>query len=61
MKPFWSNFDRIVAASVNFYLTFTNPDLSYLDVFKEKIVKRYGESVLDDSFIIDLINYDALK
>lgn len=58
---FWYNFDLIVKTGVNFYLTFTNPDSYYIDGFKRKIVDRYGEEVLEDSFIIDLIDYGALK
>lgn len=60
-KLFWYNFDRVVSSGINFYLTFTNPDLHYIEQFKEKITKRYGEFVLEDSFVIDLIEYDALK
>jgi len=58
---FWRNFDTLVASGVSFYLTFTNPALSYLEDYKEKLVRRYGRSVLDDSFTIDLIEYEALK
>jgi len=58
---FWKNFDKVVDSDVNFYLTFTNPALPYLKGFKERLVKRYGDWVLEDSFVIDLIDYDALK
>jgi len=50
-----------VESDVDFYLTFTNPALPYLKGFKERLVKRYGDWVLEDSFVIDLIDYDALK
>lgn len=60
-KFFWYNFDMVVASGINFYLTFTNPDLSYIEEFKEDLVRKYGKKVLEDSFIIDLIDYEALK
>lgn len=60
-KLFWYNFDMVVASGINFYLTFTNPDLSYIEEFKEDLVRKYGKKVLEDSFIIDLIDYEALK
>jgi pyruvate-formate lyase-activating enzyme len=58
---FWANFDKLVSSGSEFYITFTNPDLRNLDNFKEEFVNRYGEWVLKDSFVIDLIKYDALK
>lgn len=58
---FWRNFDTVVKSGVDFYLTFTNPALSYIEEFKETLIKRYGEWVLDDSFTINLIEYEALK
>jgi len=60
-KMFWSNFDQLVQTGPEFYITFTNPDLQYLDKFKERLVNRYGDWVLDDSFVIDLIKYEALE
>jgi pyruvate-formate lyase-activating enzyme len=60
-KLFWHNFDRVVSSGINFYLTFTNPDLSYLEEYKENLIVRYGKEVLKDSFVINLIDYEALK
>lgn len=60
-KQFWFNFYCVVDSGINFYLTFTNPDKDHLDEFKERIVGRYGDWVLDDHFVIDLIDYEALK
>ena len=60
-KLFWYNFDVVVESGANFYLTFTNPDLHYIDNFKETVAKRYGNSVLEDSFTINLVDYEALK
>lgn len=58
---FWSNFYRLIDARVPFYLTFTNPDKEHLDEFKNNLVRRFGDSVLDDHFVIDLVKYNALK
>ncbi len=58
---FWKNFDNLVSAGLEFYITFTNPDLESLDLFKDNIINRYGDKVLRNSFIINLINYKALE
>ena len=60
-KLFWYNFDKVVSTGPEFYITFTNPDLEHLDEFKNTVINRYGEKVMMDSFVIDLIKYDALK
>ena len=60
-KMFWSNLNKLVEANLNFYLTFTNPDLSYFEEFKSKLINGFGEWILDDHFVIDLKEYDALK
>lgn len=60
-RTFWTNFDKLVFAGAEFYITFTNPDLKNLGAFKRKLINRYSEEVLRDSFVIDLIKYDALK
>ncbi len=58
---FWSNLDKVVNSGINFYLTFTNPNVDRLDDFKNTLAIRYGNEILEDSFVIDLIDYDALK
>jgi len=58
---FWTNLDTVVDSKVDFYFTFTNPDMEHIDEFKMMVIKRYGNRVLEDSYIIDLIEYDALK
>lgn len=60
-KKFWSNLYRLATARTPFYLTFTNPDKNHLDEFKDDLVRRFGNSVLDDHFVIDLVEYNALK
>jgi len=59
-KRFWYNFYVVVDSGVDFYLTFTNPDPYQLEVFKERLVARYGDYILNDHFVIDLIDYEAL-
>lgn len=58
---FWSNLFAVVESGINFYFTFTNPDKEKLDEFKEFLGWRYGDNILDDHFIIDLVEYEALK
>ena len=47
-------------SGINFYLTFTNCDLSYIEDFKDELAAMYGPEILEDSFSIDLKQYDAL-
>ena len=58
---FWDNFDKVMEAGLNFYITFTNPDMHGYQRFVDNLEDRYGEHVLYDSFIINLKQYDALK
>jgi hypothetical protein len=58
---FWKNLDKVVASEVDFYLTFTNPALYYLERFKKMLIDRYDKWILEDHFVIDLVKYEALK
>ena len=60
-EMFWRNLTLLRMTRVNFYLTFTAPDPFTLPIFKEQLVKRYGEDILNDSFIIHLKQYEAIK
>jgi pyruvate-formate lyase-activating enzyme len=63
-EMFWSNLGTLVDEGLNFYLTFTNPDLSYVEKFERKLISEFGTDgikILKDSFVIDLVNYNALK
>jgi pyruvate-formate lyase-activating enzyme len=57
----WSNLQTIVDNNLNFYLTFTNPDLSYYDEFVKQLMTTYDKRIMDDSFVINLVDYNALK
>lgn len=57
---FWRNLELLVKHGVPFYLTFTNPDREHYPAFCEDLVRRFGPEIMKDSFIIDLIDYDAL-
>jgi len=61
LRLFDINFNKIIKSGINFYLTFTNPDKRYLDEFKDILIGCYGIDVLNDSFVIDLIDYEALR
>lgn len=60
---FWDNFAAVLDSGVNFYMTFTNPDLRHYDSFIEEIYHRFGNHLGDkatcDCFTIPLIEYDA--
>jgi len=58
---FYNNFRKVIDAKLNFYLTFTNPYKPNLREFKTLLSDAYGSWVLDDSFVINLVNYEALK
>lgn len=60
-KLFWDNFDKVIDSGILFYITFTNPEKNKLDNFKEQIIRRYGDWVLLDSFVINLVEYEALQ
>ncbi len=57
---FWENLGKLVRSGVNFYLTFTNPDMDGYDSMVEVLVSRFGKSIMDDAFIIPLVDYDAM-
>lgn len=56
---FWSNLFLLKDSGVNFYLTFTNPDMRHYGAFCEKLVRELGPSIMDDAFTISLVNYNA--
>ena len=58
---FWRNFDMIVDCGLPFYLTYTGMTNQSIEFFRNLVIKRYGEQVVDDNFAIQLIQYDALK
>jgi len=58
---FWTNLDMVVDSDINFYITFTNPDPDYINEFKTELVNRYNRRVLDESFTIELKQYDAIR
>ena len=55
MKLLWINLSTVIAARLNFYITFTGSD-----ILRDEIITRFGEGVLEDSFIIPIVNYKAL-
>jgi pyruvate-formate lyase-activating enzyme len=57
---FWANLERLHVAQVPFYLTFTNPDMTHYEEMCAKLREKFGPDILADSFIIPLIEYDAV-
>jgi hypothetical protein len=56
---FWSNLNALVDHGINFYITYTNPDERFRPAFEYKLKYHFGSDVLNDSFVIPLIDYDA--
>jgi len=60
-KLFWDNFDKVVESGISFYITVTKPDFD-TPAFLDQIEDRYGNrNVLEDSFFINIIDYEAIK
>jgi len=57
----YDNLYSLVVSKVPFYLTFTNPGMNYYQYLLGMIFLHCGNEVLEDSFIIDLVDYDAIK
>jgi hypothetical protein len=51
----------LLCCNIPFYITFTNPDMRYYNQYCEWLIERFGNNILDDSFIIDLKEYSAVK
>jgi uncharacterized Fe-S cluster-containing radical SAM superfamily protein len=56
---FWQNLEKLVKHAVNFYITFTNPDMAHYDALVSDLERRFGKRIMDDAFTIGLIEYDA--
>lgn len=56
-----ANLDRLVRNDVPFYLTFTNPDKKYLDEYCDSLQEVYGDDILKDMIVIDIIDYESVK
>lgn len=62
-KLFWSNLNTVATSGINFYITVTNPDAD-TPAFLESMRAEHpygGRNILDDCFMIDLVDYEALK
>lgn len=58
---FYKNLDLIIESKLPIYFTFTGMSEYSINSFKNKVIARYGDSsILDDSFAIELIHYNAL-
>lgn len=58
---FWLNLWDLKMCEVPFYITFTNPDVEAYQSFIDRIEHIHGKKLLEDSFIIDLIDYEAVR
>jgi len=56
------NMSVVVESGVEFYITFTNPiSKADLNVFKWRFESLLGSDIFNDAYVIDLVEYDALK
>ncbi len=58
-RLFWDNLKALVDAKINFYITYTNPDERRRPMFEYRLKYNFGSDILNDSFVIPLIDYDA--
>ncbi len=58
-RLFWNNLKKMVDHKINFYITYTNPDEAHRPAFEYKLKYNFGANILEDSFVIPLIEYDA--
>ena len=56
IKLLWDNLYKIIKSNVNFYITFTGKD-----EFSDEIYNKFGNDVLQDSFVIKIKKYNALQ
>lgn len=60
---FWKNFSNLVFFKVPFYITFTGMPEESIELFKSQVREIFpneADSILADSFSIDLVHYKAL-
>ena len=54
---FWTNLDMLVSYKIPFYFTFTNVSNSNANLFREKVIDRYGnDDILDDAYAINFVD-----
>jgi Organic radical activating enzymes len=61
---FWNNLNKVIENGLNFYFTFTGLSKESVENFKNECktkLNNYTEEIFNDSFIIDLVEYEALK
>ena len=52
----WGNLQSLIDFGVNFYITFTGEP-----ILRDEIRDKFGEKILEDSFVIDIKEYEANK
>ncbi len=61
---FWHNLNKVVNSDLNFYFTFTGLSQQSIENFKKECkikLDNYNELIFDDSFAIEIVEYEALK
>ncbi|MCK4526460.1 hypothetical protein KAW18_03745 [candidate division WOR-3 bacterium] len=49
---FWNNLHKIVEADLNFYFRIPNKNIDFLNPFKDKLIKNFGNYTFDNRFLI---------
>jgi organic radical activating enzyme len=52
----WSNLEILIESGIDFYITFTGER-----ILEQEIIERFGKDILEDSFIIPIKQYEALR
>lgn len=62
---FWNNLEKLTISGVNFYITYTGMSKESIEEFEDSLSKHFGtsgaETMLQDSYSIQLVAYEALK
>jgi uncharacterized Fe-S cluster-containing radical SAM superfamily protein len=56
---FWTNLNSLVDHRINFYITYTNCDERFRPAFEYKLKYHFGSDILNDSFVVPLIDYET--
>jgi len=60
-KKIFKNLEILIKNDINFYITFTAANNNTYESYVNLLIKNFGINILEDSFRIELIKYEALK
>lgn len=59
-KLVWRNFETLLETNIQFFITFTGMSDESIETAKADLEKWFGKNILNDSFSIDIVHYNAL-